>query len=152
MSRPASYNDERGRSIEIKQVPPSGKALLTRLPEILRKALFRGGLHPNTLQTLIDTDDGLEDEMEEPQTPAWGSIFRHPTSVEVTITKPPTEQFTIDPSEPNAGIAGFLSQPRADYNRSASFTTTDPYNPIPEDDDEEEEDTGKKLRKTSGSA
>jgi hypothetical protein len=127
--------------------------LLTQSPEILRKALFRGGLHPKTLQNLIETDDGLDDEMEEPQvthTTAWGNLFRHPTGVEVTITKPPTEQLTPDPSEPNAGITGFLSRPRADRNRSASFAATDPYNTVPDDDDNDDDDTGKNPRKKGG--
>ena len=127
------------------------KALLTRLPDILRKALFRGGLHPQTLQTLIETDDGIEDDMEEPpitQTTAWGNLFSHPTSVAVTITKPPTEQLHPVPFEPNAGITGFLSQPRVNYNRSASFATTDPYNPTADDEDDDDDDTGKKSRKS----
>ena len=120
--------------------------MLTRLPEILRRALFRGGLHPKTLQALIETDDGVEDEIEEPQitqTTAWKNLFTRPTGVEVTITTPPIEQLTHDISEPTTGITSFISQPRVDHNRSASFAATDPYNPIADDEDDGDDGTGK---------
>lgn len=124
-------------------------ALLTDLPDVLRKALFRGGLNPKTLQTLIETDDDV-DETEEPrvtQTTTWENLFSYPTSVAVTITKPPAEQPTPDKSEPNVGIAGFLSRPRVDCNRSASFATTDSYTPAADDEDDDDDGTGKKPRK-----
>ena len=113
--------------------------------------MFRGGLDPKTLQTLIETNDDVEDETEEPrlaQTAAWGNLFQRPSGVAVTITKPPTEHPTPDPLEPNAGTTGFLSRPHTDYNRSSSFGATDSYNLIPEDDDDDEDDdgTGKKAR------
>lgn len=85
------------------------------------------------------------------QTTAWGDVFTHPTSVEVTITKPSTEQLTPNVSGSNAGITGFLSQPRVDYNRSASFTATDSYNPTADEEEDDDDDgTGKKPGETNG--
>lgn len=105
----------------------------------MRRALYRGGLPAETLQTLIANDpedDGEDDGEETLQGTGWGDLFQRPPGVPITVTHRDPTQLTPDPSESHAAAPGFLPRPSASYDRSASFAT-ESYNIIQDDDFEE---------------
>jgi hypothetical protein len=95
--------------------------------DTLRKALFRGGLTPETLDILISGSDKDPREGDAALT-SWGQdAFNRPPPVSVTISKPHgADQLTPDPSETHGGNKALLSSSlRAAYGRSNSFGAAD---------------------------
>jgi hypothetical protein len=106
---------------------PHCKSTNSSCPEILRKALFRGGLTPETLDVLISGADG-DSPKGDSAFASWDhDTFNRPPPISVTISKPHTVgPLSPDPSEsygPNNALLS--SYARATYGRTNSFGAAD---------------------------
>jgi hypothetical protein len=101
---------------------------------ILRNALLKGGLTPDTLDLLITGAETEQNDEEEPGFHSYGQTGsnRHPP-VAVTVTKA-AGAMTPDPSD-RMGNNSYLSHPQ-NHDRSYSFGAADSGVTFPDKDDE----------------
>lgn len=108
--------------------------------DLLKSALFRGGLTAETLDTLLSGESGVAQEEEVPpaayNTNSWDEAFVRPQPVPVTMKSP--RHFEPSPDSDNTAVGDTL-QPRPQphsYHRVYSFGQPDSSIDTPSKDDD----------------